>query len=80
MSAFTARIERPPFYRGGSASKKDDWLLPIAPSEGARSGSNKSSSRPCATPDSFPFGRFRAEPNGQQRMVYRRIEFFAKTC
>ena len=28
MLAFTARIERPPFYRGGSASKKDDWLLP----------------------------------------------------
>jgi len=28
MSAFTARIERPLFYRGGSASKKDGWLLP----------------------------------------------------
>ena len=26
--SFTARIERPPLYRGGSASKKDGWLPP----------------------------------------------------
>ena len=25
---FTARIERPPLYRGGSASKKGTWPLP----------------------------------------------------
>ena len=36
MPAFTARIERPPFYRGGSASKKDGWLLPHSPSDRAR--------------------------------------------
>jgi hypothetical protein len=29
--AFTARIERPLFHRGGSASKKDGWLLPDPP-------------------------------------------------
>jgi hypothetical protein len=40
--AFTARIERPPFYRGGSASKKDGWLLPHSPSDRARSGSKGS--------------------------------------
>jgi 1-acyl-sn-glycerol-3-phosphate acyltransferase len=27
--SFTARIERPPFHRGGSASKKDIWPLPV---------------------------------------------------
>ena len=26
-----ARIERPPLYRGGSASKKDGWFLPDPP-------------------------------------------------
>jgi hypothetical protein len=29
----TARIERPPFYRGGSASKKGTWPLPVSPLE-----------------------------------------------
>ena len=29
MPSFTAHIERPLFHRGGSASKKDGWLLPI---------------------------------------------------
>jgi len=29
--SFTARIERPPLYRGGSASKKDGCLLPCFP-------------------------------------------------
>jgi len=41
MPAFTARIERPPFYRGGSASKKDGWLLPHPASDRARSASKK---------------------------------------
>jgi hypothetical protein len=50
------------------------------PSEGARSGSKETSSRPRATPDSFPFGSFRDEPNGCKGMVYRRIEFFVRTC
>ena len=27
----TARIERPPFYRGGSASKNGTWLLLLTP-------------------------------------------------
>ncbi len=29
--SFTARIERPPLYRGGSASKMDGCLLPRIP-------------------------------------------------
>ena len=36
---FTARIERPPFYRGGSASKKGTWPLPLHPSQAARCAS-----------------------------------------
>ena len=44
---FTARIERALFHRARSASKKGTWSLPSHPSEGARSGSKESSSRPC---------------------------------
>jgi hypothetical protein len=33
---FTARIERPPLYRGGSASKKNGLPAPSHPSEAAR--------------------------------------------
>ena len=33
---FTARIERPPLYRGGSASKKNGLPAPAHPSEAAR--------------------------------------------
>ncbi len=36
---FTARIERPPFYRGGSASKKNGLSVPSHPSEAARCAS-----------------------------------------
>jgi hypothetical protein len=32
---FTARIERPPLYRGGSASKKIGLPAPLHPSEDA---------------------------------------------
>ena len=35
--SFTARIERPPLYRGGSASKKDGCLPPTQPCKGVRS-------------------------------------------
>ncbi len=45
---FTARIERPPLYRGGSASKKNGLPAPSHHSEGARSGSKESFSYPCA--------------------------------
>ena len=34
--SFTACIERPLLYRGGSASKKGTWPLPSHPSEAAR--------------------------------------------
>ena len=36
---FTARIERPPLYRGGSASKKNGLPTPSHPSEAARCAS-----------------------------------------
>ncbi len=36
---FTARIERPPLYRGGSASKKNGLPAPLHPSEAARCAS-----------------------------------------
>ena len=36
---FTARIERPPLYRGGSASKKNGLPAPSHPSEAARCAS-----------------------------------------
>ena len=36
---FTARIERPPLHRGGSASKKGTWPLPLHPSQAARCAS-----------------------------------------
>ena len=39
QAALTARIERPPFHRGGSASKKGTWPLPPHPSEAARCAS-----------------------------------------
>jgi len=35
----TARIERPPLYRGGSASKKNSLPAPSHPSEAARCAS-----------------------------------------
>jgi len=38
---FTARIERPPLYRGGSASKKNGLPAPSHHSEGMRSGSKE---------------------------------------
>src|SRR5438309_5858588 len=38
---FTARIERPPFYRGGSASKKNGLPAPSHPSEAARCASTE---------------------------------------
>jgi hypothetical protein len=43
---FTARIERPQLYRGGSASKKNSLPATSHHSEGARSGSKESSSHP----------------------------------
>jgi hypothetical protein len=36
---FTARIERPPLYRGGSASKKNGLPAPSHPSEAAHCAS-----------------------------------------
>ncbi len=36
---FTARIERPPLYRGGSASKKNGLPVPLHLSEAARCAS-----------------------------------------
>jgi len=36
---FTARIERPPLYRGGSASKKNGLPAPSHSSEAARCAS-----------------------------------------
>ena len=47
---FTARIERPPFYRGGSASKKNGLPAPSHPSEAARCASKGDGQ---ATPSSF---------------------------
>ena len=38
---FTARIERPPLYRGGSASKKNGLPAPSHHSEAARCASTK---------------------------------------
>ena len=38
---FTARIERPPLYRGGSASKKNGLPAPSHSSEAARSANTK---------------------------------------
>ena len=38
---FTARIERPLLYRGGSASKKGTWPLLPHPSEAARCASTE---------------------------------------
>ena len=67
--SFTARIERPPFHRGGSASKKDSLAAPPFPSEGARSGSKESSSRPCASPSQST----RCASTGDQRATLPRI-------
>jgi hypothetical protein len=39
---FTARIERPPLHRGGSASKKGTWPLPSPPLTALSSGSYNS--------------------------------------
>src|SRR4029077_1018047 len=38
---FTAHIERPLLHRGGSASKKGTWPLPLHPSEVARCASTE---------------------------------------
>ncbi len=38
---FTARIERPPLYRGGSASKKNGLPAPSQHSEAARCASTE---------------------------------------
>ncbi len=47
---FTARIERPPFYRGGSASKKNGLPTPSHPSEAARCASTGDHQAPSPTP------------------------------
>jgi len=44
--SFTARIERPPLHRGGSASKKGTWPLPLNPSEAARCASTEDHQAP----------------------------------
>ena len=43
---FTARIERPPLYRGGSASKKNGLPAPSPHSEAARCASTEDRSAP----------------------------------
>ena len=43
---FTARIERPPFYRGGSASKKNGLPAPSHHSEAARCASTEDHQAP----------------------------------
>ena len=64
--SFTARIERPPLYRGGSASKKDGCLLPRA-SFGGRAFREQEDDQAAFPP---PFPREKARPsNGEARDV-----------
>jgi len=49
-SFFTARIERPPLYRGGSASKKNGLPAPSHPSETARCTSTGDHHPPSSLP------------------------------
>jgi len=46
---FTARIERPPLYRGGSASKKNGLPAPSHHSEAARCASKKGNRLPATS-------------------------------
>jgi hypothetical protein len=68
MPAFTARVERPPFYRGGSASKKDDWLLPI-PLPRARAPGAKKAPHALA-PFPTPFRLAASEPSRMDSSVW----------
>jgi hypothetical protein len=58
---FTARIERPPLHRGGSASKKGTWPLFPQPSEAARCASTGDQQ---ATSPSFQARLFHSLWNG----------------
>ena len=49
-SPFTARIERAPFHRARSASKKGTWPLPPHPSEAARCASTEDHQPPSLPP------------------------------
>jgi hypothetical protein len=54
---FTARIDRPPPYRGGSASKKYGLAAPSHPSEAARctsTGDRQATPSSFAAPATFP--------------------------